>query len=83
MSEPEKRFEFIAEIDGVELACRIAEAACGIRRPPGKSAQQALHDMERLLKSLGQPDVVAGFHRAARVAAEYFAECVGSGRRPS
>ncbi|WP_342152400.1 hypothetical protein [Methylorubrum sp. SB2] len=74
---------FVAEIDADELACRIAEAACGIRRPPGMTAKQALDNMSRLTRRMGETDTVPGFRRAAQAAAEYLTECINNGRRPS
>lgn len=71
------------EIDGEELACRIAEAAIGFKRPAGMTARVALDAMRRITTTGGTPDVVPGFERAARVAAEYIAQCAEKGRRPS
>ena len=71
------------EIDGEELACRIAEAAIGFKRPPGMSARAALDHMRSITTRGGTPDVVPGFERAAQVAAEYIAQGAEKGRQPS
>lgn len=67
---------FVAEIDGDELACRIAENCMGITRPEGKTAKQAMDQLR------GEyPDIVAGWYLAAEAAAEYLAECMGNMER--
>lgn len=78
-----RRTVLMFDVDGEELACRIAEAAIGIKRPSGMTARQALDDMRRATTSAGQPDMVPGFERAAQVAAEYIAQCAEKGRQPS
>ena len=59
------------EIDSAELTLRIAEACIAIRRPPGLPAKDALAQLRA-----SQPDMIAGFDRAALRAAEYFVECI-------
>lgn len=53
-----------------ELAVRIGEACMGNKRPNGMTAREAFDDLRRF-----EPNVAAGFMRAARAAAEYVAEC--------
>ena len=60
-----------AEIDTAELTLRIAEACIAFKRPPGISAKEALAQLHE-----AQPDVMAGFNRAAIRAAEYIIECI-------
>jgi len=60
-----------AAIDSAELTLRIAEACIAIKRPPGKSAKDCLAQLHA-----AQPDIMAGFNRAALRAAEYFVECI-------
>lgn len=60
-----------AAIDSAELTLRIAEACIAIRRPPGLSAREALDQLVQ-----AQPEIMAGFNRAAIRAAEYFVECI-------
>jgi hypothetical protein len=74
--DPKKRtLAFIAAIDPAELAVRIIEASGGVKRPPGKTAKQALDD-------LPDEDRTAALN-AARAAAEYLTECVNAGQRPA
>lgn len=60
-----------AAIDPAELTLRIAEACIAIRRPPNISAKEALAQL-----AAAQPEIMAGFNRAAIRAAEYFVECI-------
>lgn len=60
-----------AEIDATELTLRIAEACLGMRRPPGRSAKEALAQLRAI-----HPETVASFDKAAIRAAEYFVECI-------
>lgn len=59
---------YIAPIDEGELAIRMAEAAMGIKRPPGKTVQECLDSFPA--------DWGEGFHRAARAAMLYWKECI-------
>lgn len=65
--------KWIAELNPHEMALRIAEAACQIRRPPGKSAEEALAEMRK-----HDEFAVAGFYRAALAAAKYLEEAVNN-----
>lgn len=60
-----------AAIDPIELSVRIAEACLGMRRPPKMSAVEAFEEFKSR-----DPDMAAGFNRAAVRAAEYFVECI-------
>ena len=62
-------------MDVDELACRIAEAIIGIRRPEGVTPQQALAH----LKLPDQKELA----RAARAAIAYANECAGASRAAS
>jgi hypothetical protein len=62
-----------AEIDPAELTLRIAEACCGMRRPPGMEPKEALAQLRQ-----SQPDIVAGFDKAAALAVAYFVECINA-----
>lgn len=66
------------EIQRDELACRIAEACTGMRRPPLVSASGALDQMASV-----NIDMVAGFRKSADAAVIYFHECINAGRQPS
>lgn len=63
-----KRANYIAEIDADELAARMAEAVLRIKRPPGKSAKEALADTPA--------DWGPAFQRGATAAMEYWRECI-------
>lgn len=69
-----KAASFIAEISEAELACRIAEAVLGLKRPPGQTAEQAMDGMD---------DAGLAFRHAARVAMDYWRECLNRGSVPS
>ena len=60
-----------AAIDSAELTLRIAEACIAIKRPPETSARDALAQLRA-----AQPDIIAGFDRAALRVVEYFVECI-------
>lgn len=67
---------FVAEINGDELACRIAENCMGITRPEGKTAKEAMDELRRQF-----PDVVGGFYLAVEAAALYLGECMEKAER--
>lgn len=73
-----KRAVFVAEIDGVELALRIAEIACEFKRPDGMPAAEALDALRA-----SQPKLVSSFERMAAASIEYVAACIDRGSRPS
>ncbi len=66
-----RKMVLAAEIQTAELALRIYEALSGMRRPPGKTAEQAMGDLDE--------DMQAGLIRAAWAAASYFKEVVNAG----
>lgn len=63
--------KFIAEINPHEMALRIGQAACGIKKPEGLSAEEALDEMRKI-----DAETVAGFYRAAWAAAQYLEESI-------
>lgn len=65
--------KYIAPIDERELAVRMAEAAIGIKRPPGKNLDECLASFPA--------DWGAAFHRAARAAMGYWQECIIAANR--
>ena len=67
--------KYLAEINEGELAIRMAEAAIGIRRPPGKTIQECLDSFPA--------DWGEAFSRAANAAMNYWAECIDSARNLS
>ena len=62
-------------IDGHELACRIAEACIGVKRPEGMTPKQALNQ----LKNSTDSETVERFYGASTLALEYVMECLNSG----
>jgi hypothetical protein len=66
--------KFVAEISEGELAIRMAEAAMGIKRPPGKSVDECLASFPA--------DWGDAFLRAARAAMGYWGECIDKANRP-
>ena len=76
MSALEKaKAKYIAPISEGELAVRMAEAAIGIKRPPGKSLEECLASFPA--------DWGEAFLRAARAAMTYWGECIDDARKPS
>jgi hypothetical protein len=67
--------KFIAEISEGELAVRMAEAAIGIKRPPGKNVDECLASFPA--------DWGEAFLRAARAAMNYWGECIDTAKRPT
>lgn len=65
----------IAAIDEGELAIRMAEAAIGMKRPPGKTVAECLDSFPA--------DWGEAFGRAARAAMEYWRECLSAAQEPS
>ncbi len=67
--------KYVAEINEAELAIRMAEAAIGMKRPPGKSTQECLDSFPA--------DWGEAFGRAAKAAMTYWAECIDVANQPS
>lgn len=74
MTDEAKR-KFVAQIDEGELAIRMAEAAIGMKRPPGMTQAEVLDAFPT--------DWGEAFHRAARAAMVYWKECLDAARVPS
>lgn len=64
----------IAAIDEGELAIRMAEAAIGMKRPPGKTTAEVLDSFPA--------DWGEAFGRAARAAMLYWGECIDAAQEP-
>ena len=64
----------VVELDADELACRLAEAAFGVTRPPDKSNAEALDTLDRAtpMEPMG-----AAMRRAATSAIMYMGEQAG------
>ena len=67
--------KYVAEINEGELAVRMAEAAIGMKRPPGKSLEECLASFPA--------DWGEAFLRASRAAMNYWGECIDAANRPS
>lgn len=59
---------FVAPIDPMELAVRLAESYNGLKRPPEASTSQAFFSME--------PPSQDAWLRTANAAMEYWRECI-------
>lgn len=77
---PAMKLAFIAEIDAEELALRLTEIGCGIRRTNNKTTREVLDKIESAWPPGAGP---FPFRTMARKALEYFQECIERGQRPS
>ena len=77
-----RKTAFIAELDEAELALRLMECGCAMRRPLG-SEQSSLELLDDAARSWPRAAGQFPFGRMARLAIEYFQECVNKGQRPS
>ncbi len=74
--------KFIAEIDPSELAVRLIERGCHIKRPAGLSGQDAWKQFEKSAASGAVPEyIIRDFEAMAQIAIAYFGECVESLQR--
>jgi hypothetical protein len=71
----------IAEIDAAELGVRLMEVAIGLKRPQSdtRPAAMILHEAKSSLSN----ESCFAFDRMAKVAIEYFNECIEKAQRPS
>ena len=75
---------FIAEIDQSELAVRLIERGCKMKRPAGLSGAAAWADVEKSAAEGAIPEyIVRDFEAMAIIAIEYFGECIERGQRPA
>jgi hypothetical protein len=75
--QPKQIKKFLGEVSEDELSVRLIEAYAGIRRPAGKTAAQALADMDAQF-----PGMTVPARRQARAAVQYMAECFANARPP-
>lgn len=68
-----KKIEKVVKINGLELALIIAEAAIGVKRPPGATIEEALEYFD--------PETRQGFINAAQKATEYVLNQFGESSR--
>lgn len=73
---------FVAEIDPQELAVRLIERGCKMKRPPGTSGRQAWAQFEASAAAGKIPEyIVRDFEAMAHIAIAYFGECVANLQR--
>lgn len=76
--------QFAAEIDPSELAVRLIERGCHIKRPAGLSGREAWDQFEKSAAAGKIPAyIVSDFEAMAHIAIAYFGECVETLQRPS
>lgn len=70
----------VAEIDEAELGVRLMEVAIGLKRPASETrpARMILHEAKATLDD----DRCFAFDKMARVAIEYFNECIKKAQQP-
>lgn len=75
MADIAKRIKasLVTEIDPHELACVIAEAVIGCRRPDGATPQIVMQQFD--------PEIRQGFYEAAKNAALYMTTCINNVQR--
>lgn len=79
-----KAADFVAEIDQAELAVRLIERGCHMKRQPGTSGQEAWGQIVAAAQAGRVPTyIVEDFFAMAEIAINYLGECVAKGQRPS
>lgn len=79
MNEAAKRYanSFVAEIDPAELAVRLIERGCHMKRASGQTGQAAWADIEEAAAAGKVPQyIVRDFEAMALIAIAYFGECI-------
>lgn len=69
------RAKYVSLIEEAELAVRLIEAICEIKRPVGKLAILVMDDLPAEERD--------AYRRGARVAVEYFRECIANANTTS
>jgi hypothetical protein len=79
-----EKHSLVVEIDVHELATRLIERGCHMKRPKGKTGQDAFKEF-RLDADAGNIPayIVDDFEAMAHIAIAYFGECFNSGKRPN
>lgn len=76
--------KFVAEIDPAELAVRLIERGCHMKRPTGLSGSAAWDQFEKSAKAGKIPEyIVRDFEAMAHIAIAYFGECIETLQRPN
>lgn len=83
MGEASRRhaYSFVAEIDEAELGLRLMECGCRMKRP--KDAAPAAQLLSEAAETWPPEAGPFPFGRMARLAIEYFNECIKKGQTPS
>lgn len=78
--DPKKRMQrMVTEIDAAELAVRLIERGCHMKRPVGLTGTAAWAQFEEAAASGSVPAyIVKDFEAMAHIAIAYFGECVAS-----
>lgn len=78
-TEAKKRVHsFVAEIDQAELAVRLIERGCHMKRPVGLTGAAAWAQFEQAVTAGQVPEyIVRDFMAMAGIAIAYFGECIG------
>lgn len=75
---------FIAEIDQAELAIRLIERGCHMRRPMGLSGHDAWKQFEKSAAAGEVPEyIIRDFEAMAHIAIAYFSECIEKLQKPN
>jgi len=75
---------FVAEIDAAELAVRLIERGCHMKRPAGLTGRLAWEQFEKAARDGRVPEyIVRDFEAMAHIAVAYFGECINNGQSPS
>lgn len=67
----------VTEIDAAELAVRLIERGCHMKRPPGLTGAAAWAQFEQSVQAGKVPGyIVRDFEAMAHIAIAYFGECI-------
>jgi hypothetical protein len=73
----EQANSFITEIDAAELAVRLIERGCHMKRPAGLTGSAAWAQFEHYVATGQVPEyIVRDFEAMAHIAIAYFGECI-------
>ncbi len=77
MDAKERAKSLITEIDAAELAVRLIERGCHMKRPPGLTGAAAWAQFEQSVQAGKVPEyIVKDFKAMAHIAIAYFGECI-------
>jgi hypothetical protein len=82
MNIPERVQKLVTEIDAAELAVRLIERGCHMKRPAGLTGQAAWRQFEESVAAGKVPEyIVRDFEAMAHIAIAYFGECINGLQR--